>query len=90
MKYLHRFIFLFAAIGLVFVWTRSLEGAWAWLLRLAAVAGGAALATAWAVRPWREMKEAAQRVQNGDFAARLDDVTPGDLREPSAAFNAMA
>ncbi len=90
MKYLQRFIFLFAAIGLIFVWTRSLEGAWAWLLRLAAVAGGAALATAWAVRPWREMKDAAQRVQNGDFAARLDDVTPGDLREPSAAFNAMA
>ena len=90
MRYLSRFLALFAAIGLIFLWTNSLEGAWAWLLRLAAVAGGAALATAWAVRPWREMKHAAQRIQNGDFSARLDDVTPGDLREPSMAFNAMA
>lgn len=90
MRYLNRFLVLFAAIGLIFLWTHSLEGAWEWLLRLAAVAGGAALATAWAVRPWREMKQSAQRIQNGDFAARLDDVTPGDLREPSMAFNAMA
>jgi hypothetical protein len=51
---------------------------------------GAALAAHWAVAPWREMTEAARRVQRADFAARLDDVTPGDLRQPSAAFNAMA
>ncbi len=90
MRYLNRFLVLFTGIGLIFLLTNALGGAWEWLWRLAAVAGGAALATAWAVRPWREMKEAAQRIQKGDFAARLDDVTPGDLREPSMAFNAMA
>lgn len=90
MSYLRRFLLLFAVASALLVWAGGLEGAGAWMVRGFVVFAGAALATHWAAAPWREMTEAARRVQRADFAARLDDVTPGDLREPSAAFNAMA
>lgn len=90
MSYLRRFLILFSITALLLVWAGGLEGGAAWLVRAFVVLAGAALATHWVVAPWREMSTAARRVQQADFAARLDDVTPGDLREPSAAFNAMA
>lgn len=90
MNYLKRFLLLFAATAALSVWAFTLEGAAAWLLWAFVVLVTAALATYWATSPWREMRRAARRIQQEDFTARLDDVTPGDLREAAEAFNAMA
>jgi signal transduction histidine kinase len=90
MNYLRRFLVLFFVTCLFFLWAGGLEGPPAWLVRTLVVTAGAALAAFWAVQPWREAARAARRVKEGDFQARLDDVTAGDLKEPAAAFNAMA
>jgi signal transduction histidine kinase/HAMP domain-containing protein len=90
MNYLKRFLLLFAATAALSVWALGLDGTPAWLFRGFVVLAFGALATYWAVSPWREMRRAARRVQEEDYSARLDDVTPGDLREAAGAFNAMA
>jgi len=89
-NYLRRSLVLFTVVALAVLWAGGLEGWAAWLVRALAVVAGAALAAWWAVRPWKEMTSAARRVQEGDLSARLDDVTPGDLKDPATAFNAMA
>lgn len=89
MNYLRRFIALFVASAILLYWAGGLEGGAAWLVRAFVALAGASLAARWAVAPWREMSLAARRVQQEDFRARLDDVTPGDLKEPAAAFNTM-
>jgi len=89
MSYLKRYLVLFMICALLSVWSLGLDGAGVWLFRFAVVAACSALAGYWAVQPWREMTRAARRVQQEDYSARLDDVTPGDLKEAAAAFNAM-
>lgn len=90
MSFFRRSLLLFAACSSLCLWAFGLEGAAAWGCRVALVLAFSALAAHMILRPWREMASAARRVREEDFSARLDDVTPGDLREPSAAFNAMA
>ncbi len=80
---------LFAGVGLLFLWAGGLEGWEGWLVRALAVLCGATLSAYWAVAPWREMQRAAERIGGGDYEARLDDVTPGDLQGAARAFNAM-
>jgi two-component system, OmpR family, phosphate regulon sensor histidine kinase PhoR len=90
MKYAQRYSLLFLGVGALFLWAGALEGWAAWAVRLGAVALGAGLATWWSLGPWRNLTEAVRRIQADDYGARLDDVTPGDLRKPATAFNAMA
>jgi two-component system, OmpR family, phosphate regulon sensor histidine kinase PhoR len=90
MNYVKRYSLLFLGVGALFLWAGALEGWAAWAVRLGAVALGAGLATWWTLRPWRHLTGAIGRIQGDDYGARLDDVTPGDLRKPATAFNAMA
>ncbi len=90
MRYFRRFLLLIASVILLFVWPGGVEGTAAWLVRILVVVAAAAIATHWAVAPWKEFEVAASRVQDGDFAARLDDISPGDLVTPSRTFNSMA
>jgi|WetSurMetagenome_2_1015567.scaffolds.fasta_scaffold20730_3 two-component system, OmpR family, phosphate regulon sensor histidine kinase PhoR len=90
MSYLKRYVALFLGVGALFLWAGSLEGWAAWAVRLGAVGLGAGLAAWWSLGPWRNLTEAVRRIQADDYGARLDDVTPGDLRKPATAFNAMA
>ena len=90
MSYIKRYSLLMLVTGTLVLWAGGLGGGAAWLFRGFALVAGIAIAASWSIKPWREMSTAAKRVQNGDFSARLDDVTPGDLQEPARAFNAMA
>lgn len=90
MRYFRRYAALIAGVILLYLWPGGVDGPAAWIVRILAVVAAAAIATRWAVAPWREFEVAASRVQEGDFAARLDDISPGDLALPSKTFNVMA
>ncbi len=90
MKSFRRLLVLMAASGLLAAWGGGLEGPSLWLFRVCLLIGAAALAARWFLAPWREFQEAAERLSRGDFAARLDDVSAGDLDPAGKAFNQMA
>jgi signal transduction histidine kinase len=90
MRYFRRYLVLIVAVILLYLWPGGVEGPTAWLVRILAVVAAAGIATKWAVAPWKEFEVAASRVREGDFAARLDDISPGDLAVPSETFNTMA
>ena len=91
MNYLKRFSLLFLGVGALFSVGGRLEGWAAWAVRLGSVALGARPRhVVGRSDPWRDLTRAVQRIQDDDYGARLDDVTPGDLRKPATAFNAMA
>ena len=85
-----KYALLLLATSLVFWWAGGLEGAGAWGLRLLVVATAGMLAVHWASVPFRDLERATRRVLGGDFTARLDDVSGGELATPARAFNEMA
>ena len=85
-----KYALLLLATSLVFWWAGGLEGAGAWGLRLLVVATAGMLAVHWASVPFRDLERATRRVLGGDFTARLDDVSGGELAIPARAFNEMA
>jgi two-component system phosphate regulon sensor histidine kinase PhoR len=90
MGLLRRFIFLLLSVSVLFAWAGGLEGPVAWLIRGLVLVAGAALTVHWVVVPWRELQAAVDRILNGDFSARLDDVDADVLSGPARSFNAMA
>ena len=85
-----KYALLLLATSLVFWWAGGLEGAGAWGIRLLVVATAGMLAVHWASVPFRDLERATRRVLGGDFTARLDDVSGGELAIPARAFNEMA
>ena len=90
MRYFRRSALVLAATAYLWLRPGVPDPLLAWTVRVLAVVAGAALLTRWVVGPWKEFNTAARRVHGGDFQARLDDISRGDLAEASGAFNAMA
>ncbi|MEW5765056.1 MAG: HAMP domain-containing sensor histidine kinase [Acidobacteriota bacterium] len=90
MRSFRRLLVLLAVSWLLAAWGGGLEGLPLWIFRTGLLVGAAALAARWVLGPWREFQAAAERLTRGDFAARLDDVSSGDLAPAGKAFNQMA
>ncbi len=72
--------------------TSALKLLQAVMMGLAVVAAGFALYVAhiYVIHPLRRLREALQRIEQGDFLARVDDGEPDEFGELAAGFNHMA
>ena len=90
MNYLRRFFVTLVLFSFVVYYARGFH-----LFSRAAIVLGAAFLAAvllrkFALSPWKDLKDSLLRIKNGEYEARLDDVSGGDVSECAAAFNELA